>query len=86
MAANDELLEIIKGTSKKPFLEKAAMHVIYCVNVPRSASARLRKVSLQTPYLSAFSLIKWVFRDALKKSHKIKCKFSFCSVGGDTHN
>ena len=43
------------------------MHVICFVNLPWSAAARLRKVSLQLPYLSAFSLIKRVFRDALKK-------------------
>jgi hypothetical protein len=41
------------------------MHVIYCVNLPWSAAARLRKVFLQLPYLSAFSLIKRVLRDAL---------------------
>ncbi|MBQ6945581.1 MAG: hypothetical protein IJN43_14860, partial [Ruminococcus sp.] len=44
-----------------------AMHDICCVNLPRSAAARLRKVSLQLPHLSVFSLIKRVFRDALKK-------------------
>ena len=46
--------------------EKTAMHDICCVNLPRSAVARLRKVSLQLPHLSVFSLIKRVFRDALK--------------------
>ena len=43
------------------------MHDICCVNLPRSASARLRKVSLQLPHLSVFSLIKRVFRDALNE-------------------
>ena len=42
------------------------MHVICFVNLPRSAIARLRKVSLQLPYLSVFPLTKRVFRDALK--------------------
>ncbi len=42
------------------------MHVICFVNLPWSATARLRKVSLQLSYLSVFSLIKRVFRDALK--------------------
>ena len=41
------------------------MYNICCVTLPRSAAARLRKVSLQLPYLSAFPLIKRVFRDAL---------------------
>ncbi len=41
------------------------MHDICCVNLPRSAAARLRKVSLQLPHLSVFSLIKRFFRDAL---------------------
>ena len=40
------------------------MHVICFVNLPWSATARLRKVSLQLSYLSVFSLIKRVFRDA----------------------
>ena len=43
------------------------MHVICFVNLPWSATARLRKVSLQLPHLSVFSLIKRVFRDALKQ-------------------
>ena len=43
------------------------MHVICFVNLPWSATARLRKVSLQLSYLSVFSLIKRVFRDALKE-------------------
>ena len=47
------------------------MHDICFVNLPWSATARLRKVSLQLSYLSVFSLIKRVFRDALKK-HDIK--------------
>ena len=46
------------------------MHVICFVNLPRSAAARLRKVSLQLSYLSAFSLFKRVFRDALKANAK----------------
>ena len=41
------------------------MHVICFVNLPWSATARLRKVSLQLPYLSVFPLTKRVFRDAL---------------------
>ena len=41
------------------------MHDRCFVNLPRSAAARLRKVSLQLPHLSGFSLIKRVFRDAL---------------------
>ena len=44
----------IKGISKNPFWEKTAMHDICFVNLPWSATARLRKVSLQLPYLSAF--------------------------------
>ena len=36
----------IKGISKNPFWEKTAMHDIYFVNLPRSAKARLREVSL----------------------------------------
>ena len=42
------------------------MYIICFVNLPWSAAARLRKVSLQLPYLSVFSLTKRVFRDALK--------------------
>ena len=42
------------------------MYIICFVNLPWSAKARLRKVSLQLPYLSVFSLTKQVFRDALK--------------------
>ena len=44
------------------------MHVICFVNLPWSATARLRKVSLQLPHLSVFSLIKRVFRDALNSA------------------
>ena len=62
-----------KGISKNPFWGKADMHVICFVNLPRSATARLRKVSLQLPYLSAFSLIKRVFRDALNKFPYVPC-------------
>ena len=43
------------------------MHDICCVNLPWSAKARLRKLSLQLPHLSVFSLIKRVFRDVLKE-------------------
>ena len=50
------------------------MHDIYFVILPQSAKARLRKISLQLPYLSAFSLIKRVFRDAL---NSISGKFEF---------
>ena len=46
------------------------MHVICFVNLPWSATARLRKVSLQLSYLSVFSLIKRVFRDALNNVKK----------------
>ena len=41
------------------------MYGICYVNLPWSATARLRKVSLQLPHLSAFFLIKRVFRGAL---------------------
>ena len=50
------------------------MHVICFVNLPWSATARLRKVSLQLSYLSVFSLIKRVFRDALKIKGSRKCE------------
>ena len=43
------------------------MHDICCVNLPWSAKARLRKLSLQLPHLSVFSLIKRIFRDTLKE-------------------
>jgi hypothetical protein len=42
------------------------MHGICCVNLPHSATARFRKFSLYLPHLSDFSLIKQVFRGALK--------------------
>ena len=42
------------------------MHDICCVNLPWSAKARLRKLSLQQPHLSVFPLTKRVLRDALK--------------------
>ena len=57
---------IIRASLKTPFEKKTAMHDICCVNLPWSAKARLRKLSLQLPHLSVFSLIKRVFRDALK--------------------
>ena len=43
------------------------MHDIYFAILPRSAKSRLREVSLQLSYLSAFSLIKRFFRDALNR-------------------
>ena len=48
-----------------------AMHVICFVNLPWSAKARLRKVSLQLSYLSVFSLIKRVFRDAIENENPL---------------
>ncbi|MBR2928443.1 MAG: hypothetical protein IKC24_04730, partial [Oscillospiraceae bacterium] len=56
----------LRASLKTPFEKKTAMHVICFVNLPWSAKARLRKLSLQLPHLSVFSLIKRVFRDALK--------------------
>ena len=43
------------------------MHGICCVKLSRSASARLRELSLQLPHLSDFCLIKQVFRGCLKR-------------------
>ena len=54
------------------------MYDICCVNLPRSAAARLWKVSLQLPHLSVFSLIKRVFRDALNQ-----IKATIYKTGGD---
>ena len=58
------------------------MHDICFVNLPRSAAARLRKVSLQLPHLSVFSLIKRVFRDALiyyiTNQRKVKSDVNYC--------
>ena len=48
------------------------MHGICCVNLPHSATARFRKVSLQLPHISDFSLIKRVFRGAQKLGKELK--------------
>lgn len=53
------------ATSKNLFSQKSDMHAICCVNPSRSASARLRELSLQLPHLSDFCLTKQVFRGCL---------------------
>ncbi len=68
---NDTRFFNIRVSLKTPFEKKTAMHDICFVNLPWSATARLRKVSLQLPHLSVFSLIKRVFRDAHKSFPKI---------------
>jgi hypothetical protein len=57
----------LEGISKNPFRGKAAMYGICFVKLPWSAAARLRKFSLQLPYISVFPLTKRVFRDVLDK-------------------
>ena len=49
------------------------MHVICCVNLPWSATARLRKLSLQLLYLSVFSLL--LHQLYLAKKTKVERKF-----------
>ena len=62
------------------------MHDICFVNLPWSAKARLRKLFLQLPHLSVFSLIKRVFRDALKQNSTsliFRCDVIFIAVLSD---